>query len=227
MSLPLRPLAPLVLSILVPLAACGAAMDLYQPTPEQLEAPAPDSFEVLFRTSAGQWRAVFHRSWSPEGADRIYQLAENDFWAGARFYRVNPRVVQFGYSGNPALDSVWRELSITDDPVVVPNDRGRISFARGGPDSRTFQLFINRIDNGVTDDPDVDPERFNYDSCCNGGYPPVGEIRSGIEAFDAINSEYGESPRQDSIRRVGSPYLMRAFPRLDSIIETRVTERWR
>lgn len=177
---------------------------------------------MLFRTSAGDWVAVFHRAWSPRGAARVWELARRDVWAGARFYRVNPRVVQFGWSGDPARDSVWRRLTIDDEPVVETNSAGRISFARGGPDTRSFQLFVNRVDNGG---PEV--ERYDYDTCCDGGYPPVGEIRDGLRAFEAINDEYGQQPGQDSIRTVGNDYLRRAFPRLDSIIETRVTRSWR
>lgn len=218
-----RPLLPLALSLLVPVFACGGGSNLQAPAPERLRAPAPDSFEVEFVTSTGNWTAVFHRAWSPAGVDRIHHLVSSNFWSGARFYRVNPRVVQFGYSGTPSRDSVWRELRIPAEPVVASNDRGRISFARSGPDSRSTQLFINRIDNGWGDN----EERYNYDTCCDGGYPPLGEIRKGLDAFDSINDEYGESPRQDSIGAVGNAYLARTFPRLDSIVETRVTREWR
>ncbi len=219
-----RRLLPLLCAVAVAVAAsaCGAGAPPRIPGPEFGSAVAPDSFAVLFRTSAGDWTAVFHRAWSPRGAERVWELARRDVWAGARFYRVNPRVVQFGYSGDPVRDSVWRELTIEDDPVVATNSVGRISFARGGPDSRSFQLFVNRVDNAG---PGV--ERYDYDTCCDGGYPPVGEIREGRAAFEAINDEYGQTPPQDSIRLLGSAFLERAFPRLDSIIGTRVVAEWR
>jgi cyclophilin family peptidyl-prolyl cis-trans isomerase len=218
----LRPLAPILCAVAVAASACGVGSPPRIPGPEFGSAVAPDSFEVVFRTSTGNWTAVFHSAWSPEGATRVWELARRDVWAGARFYRVNPRVVQFGYSGDPLRDSVWRSLTIDDDPVVESNSVGRISFARGGPDTRSFQLFVNRVDNGG---PEV--ERFDYDTCCDGGYPPVGEIREGLDAFEAINDEYGEAPPQDSIRFVGNEFLRRAFPRLDSIIGTDVVREWR
>lgn len=221
MKLP-RTLLPALCAVAVSAAACAAPAPPRVPGPDFGTEVAPDSFQVLFVTSAGDWTATFHRSWSPRGAERVWELARRDVWAGARFYRVNPRVVQFGYSGDPALDSTWRGMPIEDEPVVETNGIGRIAFARGGPDTRSFQLFINRVANGG---PEV--ERFDYDTCCNGGYPPVGEIVEGIASFEAINDEYGEDPEQDSIRNLGSAYLLRVFPRLDSIVQTRVIREWR
>jgi len=212
----------LALILLAAAAACASPRPPRIPAADLASGAAPDSFEVLFVTSAGDWVATFHRAWSPRGSDRIWELARRDVWAGARFYRVNPRVVQFGLSGDPVRDSVWRSLPIEDEPVVASNSAGRISFARGGPDTRSFQLFINRVDNGG---PEV--ESFDYDSCCEGGFPPVGEIVRGMEAFEAINDEYGEEPAQSSIRTRGNAYLLEEFPRLDSIIETRVLREWR
>lgn len=218
----LRALAPLLSAAVVAVSACRASAPPRIPGSDFGSEVAPDSFEVVFETSAGDWTAVFHSAWSPRGAARVWELSRRDVWAGARFYRVNPRVVQFGYSGVRVRDSVWRSLAIDDDPVVASNSVGRISFARGGPNTRSFQLFVNRVDNGG---PEV--ERYDYDTCCDGGYPPVGEIRGGLAAFEAINDEYGESPPQDSIRALGNEFLLRTFPRLDSIVRTRVTREWR
>jgi len=215
-------------TLLPTLCALGVVFACAPPRPARVPAgpispeSAPDSFQVLFRTSAGDWAATFHRAWSPRGAARVWELARRDVWAGARFYRVNPRVVQFGYSGDVARDSAWRARPIEDDSLVASNRRGRISFARAGPGTRSFQLFVNRVDNAG---PEV--ESFDYDLCCEGGFPPVGEIARGLAAFEAINGEYGEAPEQDSIRALGNAYLRRAFPRLDSILETRILRAWR
>jgi len=217
-----RTLVPVLCALLVGGTACASPRPPRIPEAEFVSGTAPDSFQVLFVTSAGDWVATFHRAWSPRGADRVWELARRDVWAGGRFYRVNPGVVQFGLSGDPVRDSVWRSMSIEDDPVVASNRAGRISFARAGPDTRSFQLFVNRVDNSG---PDV--EGFDYDTCCDGGFPPVGEIVRGMEAFEAINDEYGEEPEQSSIRRRGNAYLLEEFPRLDSILETRVVREWR
>ncbi len=196
-------------------AACDSTRALREPAPDALAAPAPDSFMVTFETSAGTFAVQFIREWSPRGVDRVHYLARHGFFDGARFFRVNPRVVQFGYSGQPALDSVWRALPIDDEPVRASNERGVVSFARAGPDTRDFQLFINRIDN---------PQ---YDDCCGGGYPPVGRMISGYEAFDAIYAGYGElePSAQDRLFTEGNAYLRERYPALDSILSARVEGR--
>lgn len=192
--------------------ACDGGQALYDPSPRQLATAAPDSFTVRFATSAGDFQVRFIRAWSPLGVDRIYHLTRHGFYGGARFYRNNPRVVQFGYSGDPVLDSVWRAHPIADEPVVGTNRRGAVSFARGGPDTRDFQLFINRIDN-----PD-------YDDCCGGGYPPLGWVTEGLEVIDRLHALYGELEpgAQGQIFTDGNAYLRERYPLLDSIESVRV-----
>ena len=51
---------------------------------------APDSFVVEVETSEGSFQVKMIREWSPLGVDRVYHLMSNDFYAGARFYRVLP-----------------------------------------------------------------------------------------------------------------------------------------
>lgn len=201
----------LALLVIAPLA-CSDGRALRDPTPEHLSAVAPDSFTVRFATSAGDFEVRFIRAWSPLGVDRVYHLARHGFHEGARLYRNNPRVVQFGYSGDPVLDSVWRAHPIADEPVVATNRRGAVAFARGGPDTRDFQLFINRIDN-----PD-------YDDCCGGGYPPLGRITEGFEVIDRLYGEYGELEpgAQARIFTEGNGYLRDRYPLLDSIVSVRV-----
>lgn len=193
-------------------AACDDGRALRDPSPEQLTQAAPDSFTVRFGTSAGDFEVRFIRAWSPLGVDRVYHLTRHGFYEGAKFFRNNPRVVQFGFSGQPALDSVWRANPIDDEPVVGTNRRGAVSFARAGPNTRDFQLFINRIDN-----PD-------YDSCCGGGYPPVGWITEGFEVIDRLYGQYGElePAAQGRIMSEGNEYLRNRYPLLDSIESVRV-----
>ena len=188
---------------------------LWEPSASDLSVQAPDSFQVTFETSAGDFVVAFYRDWAPLGVDRIYHLTRYDFFAGARFFRVNPGLVQFGLSGQPALDSVWADLTIPDDPVVESNTRGTISFAKAGPGTRNTQLFINRQDNPL------------YDTCCAGGFPPVGWVVSGMESVDALFDEHGESPVmfQDSIMIAGNELLDQRYPGLDTIAGTRAEER--
>ncbi|MHC4925540.1 MAG: peptidylprolyl isomerase, partial [Planctomycetota bacterium] len=128
--------------------ACASGGPLWEPTPEVLTAPAPDSFVVEVLTSEGPFEITMIRAWSPAGVDRVHTLMDNDFYAGARIYRVETGfVVQWGFSGDPVLDSIWRDHPLADEPVVGSNTRGVVSFARGGPESRSFTLFANLADN--------------------------------------------------------------------------------
>lgn len=66
-----------------------------------------------------------------------------------RFYRVVPNfMVQFGVHGDPAVSAAWRSATIPDDPVKESNRRGYVTFAHGGKNTRSTQLFINFRDNG-------------------------------------------------------------------------------
>ncbi len=205
--------------VAVGLAACAGGGPLWEPTPEMLSARAPDSFVVEVVTSEGPFEITMHRAWSPAGVDRAYQLMTNDFYAGARIYRVESGfVAQWGYSGDPFLDSIWRSHPLPDEPVVVGNTRGVVSFARGGAESRSFTLFVNLADNTRLDVLELGGVV---------GYPPIGRIRKGVEVIDGFYGAYrGDAPRQDSIGAFGNDYLRRHYPQLDSIVSTRVIRRW-
>jgi cyclophilin family peptidyl-prolyl cis-trans isomerase len=201
-------------------AACGANAALWKPTAEMLAVAAPDSFVVEIETSEGTFEVTMHRAWSPLGVDRIYHLMKNDFYAGARIYRVVPGfVAQWGFSGDPALDSIWEARPIDDEPTVGTNLRGTVSYARAGPRTRSYTLFVNLADNQRLDD---------VMSGDVAGYPPIGRITRGIEVIDGFYPGYVEDPpQQDSISILGNEYLRRKYPQLDSIVGTRVVRQWR
>ncbi|NIP78364.1 MAG: homoserine acetyltransferase, partial [Gemmatimonadetes bacterium] len=119
--------------------ACGRNAALYDPSPEALAVQAPDSFLVEIETSEGAFVVKMRRHWSPRGVDRVHHLMAHDFYAGARIYRVvDGFVAQWGYSGDPVLDSVWRQHPLPDEPAVASNARGVVSFARAGPETRSY-----------------------------------------------------------------------------------------
>ena len=183
------------------------------PTSDALNEQAPDEFSVRLETSAGSVVIQVTRDWAPLGADRFYNLVRNGFYDEQRFYRVVPGfVVQWGFSGNPALNQVWRQANILDDPVVQSNTRGRITYAKiAEPNTRTTQLFINFGDNSRLD---------------GMGFAPFGEVVEGMEVVDAINAEYGEQPSraQGQIHGRGNAYLAENFPNLDYIIKAEIIE---
>ena len=178
---------------------------------------APDTFSVVFETTAGEFEVEFIRAWSPLAVDRVHELAGMRFWEGARIYRVNERYAQFGYSGRPSVDSTWVLDGLPDEPVQASNVVGTVSFARGGPDSRSTILFVNRTENTNLDD-------IEWNGVT--GFPPVGRVVRGMDAIGALYAGYGDGPMEweDSIAARGNPFLDRAYPELDSITRVRFGE---
>jgi peptidyl-prolyl cis-trans isomerase A (cyclophilin A) len=171
--------------------------------PTELNEKAPETFEVLFDTSKGEFRVAVTRMWAPLGADRFYNLVKNGYYDNCRFFRVvKGFMVQFGINGDPELNTAWREARFKDDRGAESNKRGTITFAHAGPNTRTTQLFINYSDNGFLD---------------SQGFPPFGQVVEGMETVDAINDEYGEKPDQRRIQLEGNAYLNQTFPNLDFI----------
>lgn len=180
---------------------------------------APDSFEVTFATTAGEIVVRARRDWAPRGADRLYTLVQSGFYDDTRFFRVlDGFMAQFGASGSPELSRRWSDSTIADDSVANSNQRGRVSFASAGPDTRTTQLFISTDDNARLDDM---------------GFAPVGEVVSGMTVVDSLHSGYGEGPPdgqgpdQARITREGNAYLDRDFPALDAVQRARISREWR
>jgi peptidyl-prolyl cis-trans isomerase A (cyclophilin A) len=209
-----------VVTVTLAFVACarqgGPSAELREPDPANLARQAPDSFRVRFETSRGPFVVQVVRAWAPHGVDRFYYLVSNGFYDGVKFFRVVPNfVAQFGIHGDPAISEVWRERTIPDDSVRQSNLPGFLTFAKGGPNSRTTQLFINRRDNSRLDAM---------------GFPPIGRIVEGQPAADSIYAGYGDGaprgggPEQDMIQRQGNAYLEQAFPRLDSIVRARVVK---
>lgn len=186
---------------------------------------APDSFDVEMVTTKGTMLVRARRHWSPAGVDRFHALVKSGFFADVAFHRtIRNFVAQFGVHGDSAVNAMFLGKNIPDDTVRATNRRGTLSFARGGANTRSTQLFFNLVDNT----PRLDTlNRF--------GFPPIGEVVRGIEVLDSLNWEYtgtrgGQTfpgPSQDSIRLKGNAYLRRAFPRLDYIVSARVKKSWK
>lgn len=211
MRIPARLPAALLLTVSL-LSGCShstgigvAAAPVHRP-PENLTAP--DSFSVSMETTRGTVLMTLYRQWAPLGVDRFYTLVVEHYYDGAPIFRVEPGfVVQFGLAADPAVTAVYRRLALADDTVRQSNLRGTVTFARGGPNSRTTQLFINLVDNTRLD-------------VANGfGFPPIGRVTSGFDLVQKFNAEYQpKPPRQDSIVSEGSRYIDRHYPRLDRIV---------
>ncbi len=174
------------------------------------KSQTPDTFKVKFETTKGDFVVEVHRDWAPKGADRFYELVKAGFYDGGGFYRViKGFMVQFGLNPDPAVNSKWHSRTIADDPVTKSNTRGRITFATGGPSTRTTQVFISFGNNSRLDAQ---------------GFSPFGQVtEGGMDVVDKIYSGYGEGapdgagPDQGRVEAQGNAYLKPGFPKMDFV----------
>jgi cyclophilin family peptidyl-prolyl cis-trans isomerase len=178
---------------------------------------APETFDVTVTTTKGDFVVEVHRAWSPNGADRFWDLANARYYDDSRFFRVvKGKWVQFGIAGEPAAAKAWRSRTIPDDPVVVHNLPGYIAFANTGPGTRSTQVYINLRDNSAQD---REP-----------AFAPFGKVVKGMDVVEALYSGYGEGSgsgmragHQDAMFDGGDAYLDANFPKLDKLITLKVT----
>jgi peptidyl-prolyl cis-trans isomerase A (cyclophilin A) len=192
------------------LGGCSTAPEK-QPAAAPAKQPAhtPDVYRVTLDTSKGAVVLEITRGWAPHGADHFYELVQNRYYDGDRFYRVVPRfVVQFGINGDPQISQLWSSLRIPDDPVKQKNRSGTVTFASSGPGARTTQVFVNMRDNLPLD---------------REGFAPIGRVAEGMDVLERLYGGYGDMPPSGSgpdgveIERQGNSYLDNHFPRLDFI----------
>lgn len=178
--------------------------------PAQATATAPAVYKVKMSTTKGNFVIEVHRDWAPLGADRFFNLVKIGYFTDVAFFRVvKGFMVQFGIHGDPAVNRAWRGANIKDDPTgKQSNTRGMVTFAMGGPNTRTNQIFVNYADNSRLDAM---------------GFPPFGKVVDGMKVVDAIEGEYGEGapsgrgPNQGRVQNEGNAYLKTDFPKLDYI----------
>jgi peptidyl-prolyl cis-trans isomerase A (cyclophilin A) len=194
-------------------AASGPRASVLHPDlldPSKASAKAPSVFKAKFTTTKGDFVIEVHRDWSPNGADRFYNLVKMGFYDDTRFFRaVEGFMVQFGINGDPLVNTRWQEAGIPDDPVKESNKRGYVTFAqRNTPNTRTTQIFVNYNDNSR-----LDASRF----------APFGQVTQGMDIVDQLYKGYGEGapggrgPDQMQIQAQGNAYLDGRFPQLDQI----------
>jgi len=180
--------------------------------PALLNAKAPETYQVKFSTTRGDFVLTVTRSWAPLGADRFYNLVKHHFYDNATFFRVVPGfVTQFGLSAYPIVTAAWKNANLKDDPVTQSNKTGFITFATSGPGTRTTQVFINLGDNS------------RLDSLPSGPFAPFGQVTDGMSVVEQLYSGYGDGPPtgngpdQGQIENQGKQYLEKGFPKLDII----------
>jgi cyclophilin family peptidyl-prolyl cis-trans isomerase len=126
-------------------------------------------------------------------------------------------MAQVGIAGDPLKGKEWKKKSIVDDPVLHSNQRGTITFATSGKNTRTTQIFFNFGNNGYLDQQ---------------GFAPFAEIIEGVDVLDLLYDGYGEGgrgdgsdgkgPSQGKIQQLGNTYLDEVFPQLSYIINATI-----
>lgn len=195
---------------------------LMRPASEEMNRRAPDASRIVLDTSTGRMVLEMRREWSPHGVDRFYNLVKHGYYDDARFFRIRAgNWAQFGVAADPKIASAWRRQNLPDEPRVLSNTRATIAYAFKEPNGRTTQAFINLKDNSATHDAPADGMPF----------VPFARVVEGMEAADALYSEYGEKAgggiragNQDVLFAGGNAWLLKNFPKLDYIRTARIVE---
>ncbi len=205
----------------LPAAPANLVADEFQ------EVEAPATFRARFKVKGGgEFVIEVTRTWSPRGADRFYNLVKAGFYDYAPFFRVVDNfMVQFGLPAWPEVQSKWKGRNILDDHEVSSakrsksNRKGYVTFACGGPDTRTSQVFINFRNNSNLDPP------ANYST-----FTPFGKVVEGMKIVDALEKSYGDMISQGNASGVntallqaqGLSYILKEFPLMDIIESARI-----
>lgn len=170
---------------------------------------APETYVVRFETTKGNFDIKVTRKFSPLAADRFYQLVKHQYFDNGLFYRVNPGfVAQFGGSDQTNYRN-WNSIKVPDESVVQGNQRGTLSFGRGGKETRTTDLFINLDNNSRLDTIFYNDVR---------GFPTFGEVINGMKVIDSLHSGYADTTMSTlDLMYENRPEFIQKFPKLDLI----------
>lgn len=184
----------------------------------------PQPSLIKCRTSAGTFVVEVRPDWSPNGASRFIDLASRGYYNGVHMFRKNHWIVQFGAVQHPQKG--WRRQfsglrTVPDDPPTdcsgkcIPNKLwdGALSFAGGGTDSRSDQVFIVH----------------HLGSQPIGKSPwetPIGNVTEGLDVVRKMYGGYGEKVSQVKIFARGDEFIREEFPLLDRIFECRIADRF-
>ena len=90
-----------------------------------------NNYFVKFTVNLGHKRkdsfvVEINSGWAPLGAGRMKELVQENFFSGCRFFRVvSGFMAQFGINGKPDVALKWKSKTLSDDPVVKSNKRGK------------------------------------------------------------------------------------------------------
>lgn len=172
---------------------------------------------VSCSTTKGTIIIEIYEDWAPLGAEHFLTLIRDGFFTDIALYRSVPGfLTQFGISDNPQMKH-WHHKTIKDDPNLHKGIRKHyISYAGGGPNTRSTQLFI-----AYEDLPFLGKELWEV---------PFGRVIEGSRVLDDIYKDYGDihpfgpGPDQVKLHQLGNRYIRENFPLTDFIVSCEVVE---
>eukprot|EP00929_Paragymnodinium_shiwhaense_P013309 TRINITY_DN121179_c0_g1_i1.p1 TRINITY_DN121179_c0_g1~~TRINITY_DN121179_c0_g1_i1.p1 ORF type:complete len:212 (+),score=20.46 TRINITY_DN121179_c0_g1_i1:71-706(+) len=162
-------------------------------------------------TTVGQLDVHIHPEWSPKGAEHFLELVKHGYYSDIAFFRAVPNfLVQFGINENPQMKSTWGSTIQDDPPKQIPFRKGTLSYAGGGRNSRTNQVF------------------FSYGDNPGLGHSPwetaIGQVAEhSMNVLDKIYTGYGDmppwgtGPEPGQIEEKGNAYIRENFPQISFI----------
>ncbi len=184
-----------------------------------LKKEAPTTFKARFETTQGNFDIEAVREWSPNGVDRLYQLIKNDYYVDVAIFRVVPNfVAQFGIHNDTLINNAWQKRGIEDEPVIKKNDSMTISFARGGVNTRSNQIFINLKENYRLDE-------LAYSGVT--GFPVVAKVIAGQDNVLKFYDGYGDNlgRKQGEVAKLGNEFLRKEYPKVDYILKAYILKK--
>ena len=177
-----------------------------------LHATLAQHSKVHCETTKGPVDILVHHDWAPRGAARFMELVRDGFYTDIAFYRcVEGFLTQFGISDRKEMRH-WHNDQILDDPNTGRGIRKHyVSFAGGGPNTRSTQIFIAFED---LDFLGKEPWETAF-----------GEVVSGDETLERLYKGYGDispfnkkGPDQVKLFNRGNAYIRDEFPKIDFLL---------
>ena len=178
----------------------------------QISPTHANTSRVHCETTKGPIAIQVHHDWAPLGAERFMKLVHEGFYTDIAFYRcVEGFLTQFGISDRKEM-SHWHLDQIKDDPNIGKGIRKHyVSFAGGGPNTRSTQIFIAFED---LDFLGKEPWETAF-----------GEVVEGAETLQKLYKGYGDispfnknGPDQVKLFNRGNAYIREEFPLIDFLL---------
>lgn len=173
---------------------------------------------VSCKTTKGDIGLEIYNEWAPRGATRFIELVKDGFFTDIGLFRcVKKFLTQFGISDKKQYKH-WHRETIKDDPNLnLGIKKYYISYAGGGPNTRSTQLFIAFEDQDFLG-------KAPWET-------PFGKVIRGTESVDRWYTGYGEitpfkkdGVDQQQIYSKGNQYLRDNFPLIDYILSCEITD---